>query len=151
MGKRGPAPKPTALRILHGDREDRINRQEPTPRPGTPQCPPWLDADARRVWDYTLAELEGMGLATPADRDALAAYCVFVVQFERATKLVDTAGSIIRGRGGSAVSNPASRVQRDAAQMMSRYAAEFGLTPRARAEIKLPPAASEDDLSRLLS
>lgn len=25
MGKRGPAPKPTALRVLHGDRKDRIN------------------------------------------------------------------------------------------------------------------------------
>jgi hypothetical protein len=29
MGKRGPRPKPTNLRVLHGDRTDRTNRSEP--------------------------------------------------------------------------------------------------------------------------
>lgn len=151
MGRRGPAPKPTNLRILHGDRPDRINRAEPTPRPGIPQCPAWLDDDAKRVWRFTIDELKAMGLVTRADRDALAAYCTFVVQFERATRLVNTAGALIKGRRDSVVTNPAARVQRDAASMMAKYAAEFGLTPRARSEIKVQPDVSEDELVRLLS
>lgn len=152
MGRRGPAPKPTNLRILHGDREDRINRDEPKPRPGVPQCPPWLDDDAKRIWRYTIDELKAMGLVTRADRDALAAYCTFVVSFERATRLVNIAGALIKGQRGEAiVKNPASAVQRDSARMMAKYAAEFGLTPRARAEIRVQPDASEDELARLLS
>jgi hypothetical protein len=31
MGKSGPAAKPTKLRVLHGDRADRINADEPEP------------------------------------------------------------------------------------------------------------------------
>jgi P27 family predicted phage terminase small subunit len=151
VGKRGPAPKPTNLRILHGDRADRINRNEPKPSDALPVCPPWLDDDARKVWDYTLTELKTMRLATRADRDALAAYCTFVVQFERMTRLVNTTGALIKGRKDGVVKNPAAQLQRDAAQMMARYAAEFGLTPRARAEITVTPDKSEDELERLLS
>jgi hypothetical protein len=32
MGKRGPAPKPTNLRVLHGEKPYRINQAEPKPR-----------------------------------------------------------------------------------------------------------------------
>jgi len=151
MGKRGPAGKPTNLRILHGDRPDRINQNEPQPREGIPSCPPWLDADARKVWRYTIAELKAMKLVTRADRDALAAYCTFVVQFERMTRLVNTTGGLIKGRKDGVVKNPAAQLQRDAAQMMAKYAAEFGLTPRARSEITVTPDVSEDELHRLLS
>ena len=151
MGKRGPAPKPTNLRILHGDKPSRINRNEPIPRDALPTCPSWLDEDAKKVWRYTIAELKAMKLATRADRDALAAYCTFVVQFERMTRLVNTTGALIKGRKDGVVKNPAAQLQRDAAMMMAKYAAEFGLTPRARAEITVAPDVSEDELQRLLS
>jgi P27 family predicted phage terminase small subunit len=154
MGKRGPAPIPTNVRILRGDRPGRINRNEPQPRLGVPECPAWLDADAQRVWEYTVGELRAMRLATPADRDVLAAYCVMVVQFERATRLVTTAGLLIRGvKGpGQVVKNPAAQLQRDAAMLLVRLAGEFGLSPRARAEIgNVEPDVSEEELARLLS
>jgi hypothetical protein len=32
MGKRGAAPKPTNLRVIHGKKPYRINRSEPKPR-----------------------------------------------------------------------------------------------------------------------
>lgn len=149
--KPGPKPKPTNLRILHGDRPDRINTNEPRPRDGVPSCPSWLDDDAKRVWRYTIEELKAMKLVTRADRDALAAYCTFVVQFERATRLVNTAGALIKGRKDGVVKNPAAQIQRDAALMMNRYASEFGLSPRSRSEITVKPDVSEDELARLLS
>lgn len=151
MGKRGPAPYPTNLRILHGDRPSRINTNEPVPRAGLPECPPWLDDDAKAVWAYVIGELQAMNLVTPADRDALAAYCTFVVQFERATRIVNKAGLLIKGRKDAAVKNPAAQLQRDAAQMMHRLGGEFGMSPRARSEITVAPDVSEDELARLLS
>lgn len=51
MGKRGPAPKPTALRVLHGDRKDRINDAEPQPAEGEVTAPEELSDDARAIWD----------------------------------------------------------------------------------------------------
>jgi hypothetical protein len=53
MGKRGPAPKPTNLRLLHGDRRDRINTSEPLPADGIPVCPKSAPDVVREVWDYT--------------------------------------------------------------------------------------------------
>jgi P27 family predicted phage terminase small subunit len=152
MGKRGPAPKPTNLRILHGEKPYRINKNEPQPREGIPDPPDWMEPDARAVWDYTVPELTAMRLITPADRDALAAYCQWTVQFHRATRVVNATGLLIKNRERDGiVKNPAAQLQRDAGTMMAKYAAEFGLTPRARAEITLTPDVSEDELSRLLS
>ena len=42
MGKRGPKGKPTSLRVLDGDREDRINRNEPLPGQGDVVAPEWI-------------------------------------------------------------------------------------------------------------
>jgi hypothetical protein len=39
MGKRGAAPKPTNLRILHGEKRYRINRDEVKPPVQSPTCP----------------------------------------------------------------------------------------------------------------
>jgi hypothetical protein len=39
MGKRGPAPKPTNLRVLHGEKPYRINHSEPTIDIADPNLP----------------------------------------------------------------------------------------------------------------
>jgi len=75
MGRRGPAPKPTALRILHGDRPSRINVDEPIPDRGLPECPDGVSDEVREVWDDTVRQLDVMGVASRADRDALRCYC----------------------------------------------------------------------------
>ncbi|MGE5695080.1 MAG: phage terminase small subunit P27 family, partial [Candidatus Sericytochromatia bacterium] len=80
-----------------------------------------------------------MGVLTRAGRDALAAYCRFVALFTEASALLQNEPLVIEGDRGCRVRNPALIVQRDAAQMMLKLAAEFGLTPRARAEIRVPP------------
>lgn len=135
MGKRGPAPKPTNLRLLHGDRKDRINTDEPQPRDGVPQCPPECSDEVRAIWDYTVVELAAMRLATPADRDALVAYCEAVVTHRRASEVMAKSSVLIRGLHGGLVRNPAVQIQRDAAMVMRAFAQEFGLTPSARSQI----------------
>lgn len=137
MGKRGPAPKPTKLRLLHGDQPKRINKDEPQPAEGRPQCPEGVTDEVRAIWDYTLDQLIVMDLATPADRDALVAYCEAVVTHRRASAILAKSQVLIPGAiKGTVVRNPAVQIQRDSAALVRAFANEFGFTPSARSEIR---------------
>lgn len=141
MGKRGPAPKPTALRILDGDRnKKRINLDEPHARVGLPVCPDEVSSDVRQVWDYTLRELSIMGIAFPADRDALLCFCEAVVTHRRACAVLAQSAILVKGLHGNMVRNPALQIQRDAAMQIKVFAQEFGLTPSARSTIRAQEA-----------
>lgn len=135
MGARGPAPKPTKLRLLHGDRPARTNQDEPAAPTGPLVCPPGVSAEARAVWDYALANLIVMDVATPADRDALLCYCEAVVMHRRASAEMDTAPLMIEGITGAQIRNPVFSMQRDAATAIRAFAREFGFTPSARSDI----------------
>ncbi|MFC0434557.1 phage terminase small subunit P27 family [Kutzneria buriramensis] len=135
MGKRGPAGKPTALRVLHGDRKDRINQTEPTP-PETEIVPPeWLSPDARAAWDRLAPTLIQRGVLTAWDLDAFVVLCEALGRYKTATKLVN--GSALLVPAGSGLGpNPALRVQADAERIFLTYAARFGLTPSDRQALK---------------
>lgn len=148
MGKRGPRQKPTSLRVLHGDRKDRINVNEPPARIGRPVPPYEMTDDVAEVWEYTVDQLAAMRTASPADRDALAVYCEAVALHRRASKLLAETNILVRtqrgrgaGSGPAFMRNPLLQVQRDAAATIRGYAQEFGLTPSARSEINLGGAS----------
>lgn len=137
MGKRGPRPHPTKLRMLHGEhRPSHLNQHEPQPRPELPECPPGASDEVREVWDETLRQLDDMDVAKAADRDALYAYCEHVVTHRQASRMLARSGLLIEGSTGSYVRNPLAQVQRDAAQGIRQFAAEFGLSPSARTRIE---------------
>lgn len=138
MGKRGPAPAPTALKLVKGERKDRINHREPKAPAGLPEPPAELTPEASEIWDYTIRQIEVMRTATPADRDLLVCYCEAVVIHRRATELLATSDILITGQKGNVVRNPAVQIQRDAAMTIKSCAAEFGLSPRARSEFEAP-------------
>jgi len=135
MGRRGPAPKPTQLRLLHGDQPKRINHDEPPAPAGLPQCPEGVSDEVRQVWDYTIGNLIVMGIATPADRDALHCYCEAVVAHRRASALLVKGSILVPGTLGVQMTNPLLRIQRDAAHTIKTFAGQFGFTPAARSEI----------------
>lgn len=137
MGRRGPAPAPTVLRILHGERKDRLNPAEPIPRAAPPVCPDDVSAEVRAVWDETLAELDAMHVATAADRDALRCFCEAVVTHRKASALLAGSALLIKGQKGNLVRNPVLAIQRDAAHLIRQFAQEFGLTPSARSRIEV--------------
>lgn len=137
MGKRGPAPRPTTLKLLHGERhKDRINPDEPKPRPVLPILPDDASDDVREVWDETLAELDAMDLAHAADAAALRCFCEAVVVHRKASAELTEKPILIITAQGSLARNPALAVQRDAAQTIRAFAQEFGLTPSARSSIR---------------
>lgn len=151
--KRGPAGKPTALRMLHGDRKDRINTDEPPAPEGDVEAPEMSD-EVREIWDYTVEQLTAMHLVSRADRDVLACYCEAVVAHRKASAGIARSGLLIRtSRGQTFMRNPLLQVQRDSAVLIRVLAREFGLTPSARSDIRM--GGAKDDAAsgpeRLLS
>ncbi|GJF04950.1 phage terminase small subunit P27 family [Pseudonocardia sp. D17] len=142
MGKRGPAPTPTVLKLLHGERHrDRINSDEPTPRPADLQEPDGASDEVLAVWRRIVAELEAMNLAFPSDADALRCYCEAVVTHHKASAILKRTPVLVKGIHGNMVRNPALQIQRDAANTIRAFAQEFGLTPSARSSIRATDAA----------
>lgn len=142
MAPRGPRPKPTVLRLLDGGHPERANPAEPVPRSALPRPPDYMGEPALTVWDRVLAELDVMGVATAADADALACLVEAVVTHQRASAILDEEGMLVLGTKGARIRHPALSVQRDAANLVRAFCAEFGLTPSARSRVvvRLTPA-----------
>jgi P27 family predicted phage terminase small subunit len=145
VGRRGPAPIPAGLRIIQGtDRRGRSGRRldrskEPVAPVGELEPPYEMSEAALKVWKQTVADLEEMGVASPADRHQIAAYVEAVVLHERATRLVNDSSIVVEGAHGLVV-DKAVIVQRQAANTMRQLAQEFGLSPSARTRVEtLPP------------
>lgn len=148
---RGRKSVPTSLKLVKGERPDRVNHDEPQPEQGAPACPSRNPA-VRKVWDYTVAQLTRMRVVTMADRDVLAAYCEAVVSFEQASQMIERDGPIMVTPNGLRA-HPAVKMQRDAAAQLRSLASEFGLTPAARTRIKVADQSDSKPTgaSRLLS
>lgn len=140
MGKRGPAPKPTRLRLVDGDKKNRINTDEPVARQGAIEPPGEMSPEVRAVWDRVVAELDAMQLASPADVDSLRCFCEAVVDHERASAVLAKSNVVIKGLHGGLVRNPAVVVQLQAAETIRKFAQEFGLTPSGRTRIRVEEA-----------
>jgi P27 family predicted phage terminase small subunit len=152
MGARGPAPKPTQLRVLHGETApSRVNPNEAKPRAAAPQTPGWLSGRALEVWHRTCVELKHMGLLSAADGDALTVYCQAVAHYEEAVALVAQDGMMIPGRDGGVVKHPAMQFVRDQAVLIKVMAREFGLTPAARVGLSGDKGEEPGGAERLLS
>lgn len=152
MGKRGPAPAPTKLKVIQGTRSSRVNHNEPKP-PHTVEFPPapeWLSEGATEVWNHLVPALHAKGLFTDWDSVAFPVFCEAVIHHREACRTVDGSALLVKGDRGF-VKNPALQIVRDCAQTIRAFAQEYGLTPSARSGIELPPAAEYDEARRLLS
>ena len=136
MGRRGPAPQPTSLKLLNGGYPERVNLHEPVPRPALPKLPVDVSDEVRAVWDRLVGELVEMGTARAADQDCLYALCEAIVTHRRACRRLAAEDVIIDGLHGP-VRNPVVAQARDAANLVRALAQEFGLTPSARSRIDI--------------
>ena len=87
--------KPTALHVIQGTaRPDRINKREPQPPAGAPECPTWLTVEAQDEWRRISGELIALGILTIVDRAALAAYCQSWARWREAEEHISEEGSM---------------------------------------------------------
>jgi len=150
VGRRGPAPAPTSLKLVRGDERRRINVDEPRPLPGPVVKPGWLSKLAAEEWDRVAPHLEAMRTLTAADTTALAVYCEAVARWRTLAEIVAKSPPVIQ-REGLLVKNPAYSQARDAAIEVRMFAREFGLTPSARAGIRVDVHHHAEGAGRLLS
>jgi P27 family predicted phage terminase small subunit len=149
MGRRGPAPKPTALRFIDGNAGHRpLNTHEPVPPPGEPEPPEWLDERARKVWDQVMPRLYRIGLARSIDAGALGRYCVLFVMWVDAADFVRKNGTTYPVRAEPATPKGQGRILyfrefpqaaelRKLGQQLITLEREFGQTPASRSRIHL--------------
>ena len=121
MAGRGPAPTPTAILKARGSWLAKTRPDEPKPERSLPTCPSWLPKEAKTEWNRIVPELDKLGLLTAIDRAALAAYCQAWSDFREAVE-----GDSLRDRD-------------TAAKRLINAAAQFGLSPAARARVQAAP------------
>lgn len=144
MGKRGPAPKPTALRLLTGDRADRINRNEPLPTDGGAILPTEeLDGAALEAWDRLAPDLIRKGVLTAWDVQAFTVYCQTVAHYQEASRCLAVEGMTARGAAGGVIKSPYWQIMRDAVGVMTTIGGRFGLTPADRSQLSVGGAKRE--------
>jgi P27 family predicted phage terminase small subunit len=141
---RGRKPKPSGLKVVAGtDRADRRNEDEPKPEVTRPKAPAHLSKPAKAEWRRVVDQLFNLGIMSDLDVAALGAYCAAYGRWVDAEKALAkmaerdpaTKGIMIKTTAGNAIQNPLVGASNKAAADMVRYAAEFGMTPSARARL----------------
>ncbi len=85
MGRRGPRPQPTALRVLRGNPGKRpLNADEPKPASIASIAPPvWLDPTAAEAWRELAPRLQKLGLLTELDQQRFSMLCIHWSRWRR--------------------------------------------------------------------
>jgi phage terminase small subunit len=117
----GRPAKPTNLKVLHGDRADRINTAEPVPEPGKIEPPADLSPPARANWDRLAPDRIAKQVLTAWDVDAFAQFCEALAMAKRAAALAHETGD--------------PRPFREAVNTCATLGGRFGWTPADRAKL----------------
>lgn len=141
MGRRGPTPIPTQIKLLRGNPGHRpIGKREPKPRAGAPSCPAWLGGEAKKMWREIAPQLQEMGVLTKIDRNALTLYCE---TWARWRLTVEALVGLDYRKDGLEIKR-LSIIARDSLGILHRLGAAFGMTPSDRTRIQVAKPSVED-------
>ncbi len=148
---RGRKPKPTALKKLEGNPGKRaLNKKEPKPDAGIPECPDHLQGTARTEWKRITQELHKLKLISRVDRAALAICCSAWADYVKACGKLKTQGEVIISDNGGMYQNPWMAIKKRSMEQIMKFYAEFGMTPASRSRVKVDDESPEDELEKML-
>lgn len=156
MGRRGPKPEPTIIKLAKGNPgKRRINKAEPKPSTDGIEPPEYLAGKSLEKWHAIIPQLRDMGVMTVSDVETIARYCTM---WEQWLKYLDQCRRgldvlVIRDESGKVKymqSTPAATMQQKLATSMLRIEQEFGLTPSARTGIVAKKDEEDDPLAKYL-
>jgi P27 family predicted phage terminase small subunit len=141
MGRRGPKPKPTQLKILTGNPGRKpLPQNEPQPEVGLPRCPKRFTGDARKLWSTLAKQLTSCGIATRLDATALELLIDQYVNYTSASVQVLKTGPVWLEKGDGAIPkfaySPYWVQQQRAFKALLTILRDFGMTPSGRASVK---------------
>lgn len=137
MGARGPKARPTHLKVIEGERESRINRDEPIPSESKATKPEGISEPAASVWDELADDLIDKGCLTPWDVYLFEAFCEAVATYRENRDLLRIHGYTERGAAGGVIKSPYHQIMRDCQQTMAQIGSRFGFTPGDRAGLQI--------------
>lgn len=149
MGRRGPQPKPVALKLLEGNPGKRPLRAKVAAAPASAvSCPAWLTGEARAEWRRLAPPLTKAGLLTPLDRSAFATYCESFASWKQCLHVVEVNGPLYLSATGRLLARPEVGMAQTFAKEVRELAAQFGMTPAGRARLEVN---QEEDCCRRCS
>lgn len=133
MGRRGPQPQPTTLKIERGNPGHRpLNVDEPElAAPAATKVPAGMTGRAKAEWTRLVDELISKGVLTVGDMHAFEEYCRLVGEVDAYEKLIKRVGRAEAHRLGYANYLLKLRTQ------LRQQAAHLGLTPSSRSGVKV--------------
>jgi len=144
--KSGPAPKPTALKLIEGNPGRRqIEPGEVRPPVVAPDCPEHLNPDAAAEWQRIIPLLLKNYLITELDTAALALYCQSYGRWAEAERKIAEQrarggdGLLIKAPSGYPIQNPYLAIANRAMEDCHKYLQQFGLSPSARTRVQASP------------
>lgn len=147
MGRRGPPPQPSALKLERGNPGKRpLNPDEPELTPLDVACPPELDGVAAAEWGRLAPELAAKGLFTVGGRDFFVTLCRLAGEIESLRRV------IAKTARRDPMRLPWEKLLNNLRTQYRQYGAEFGLTPARAAGVKAvkAPAAKPAGFARLV-
>jgi P27 family predicted phage terminase small subunit len=144
--KRGPAPKPTSLKLIAGNPGRRpLAEGEARPKITEPDCPDHLSDDARAEWQRVMPLLVKNFLVTELDSASLALYCQSYGRWKEAERAIDAQrakggdGMLVKAPSGYPIQNPYLAIANRAMEDCYKYLQQFGLSPSARTRVQASP------------
>jgi P27 family predicted phage terminase small subunit len=158
MGKRGPRPTPTKLKILRGNPGCRpLNKNEPEPPAAGIAMPSHLGPVAQARWAELLPIVQAMRVMTDADVEALARYCDTYEWWLAVRAKLRAEGDTypILNDGGEVkyiAQRPEVSIAHKLATQLRQLEQDFGLNPSARTSLQSQPEkpAGEDEANAIL-
>lgn len=151
MGKRGPKPKPTALRVFEGDPGRLLNKRTgevcPAACEEVPAAPEWLGDFGRVVWSHVAPHLHAIGCLTVADVKLLALYCEAWDELFAAREDIAKSGLTLMSDKGTVYANPAVGIKNRAILRIKSIGGEFGMSPAARVGLNLGTETKSNSLA----
>lgn len=137
-GKSGRKHIPTAILRANGTRECELPKDEPQPELSSLEPPPYLSASGVRIWKEAAGQLDKCGVLTVMDEAALVHYCEQYVIWQQALAHIRRKGMLlVDKKSGVPRANPSIRIANDAHDRLMKIMVEFGMTPSARARVKI--------------
>lgn len=153
--KPGPVPENPDSKELRGNPGKRSNESKPVcADPREPDCPEWLDDEAKAKWVEIVEHLAYIGLLARIDGAAIAQYCDAYSRWVQCSRWLGKNGITYesqKDRSGAVMFrlHPQVSEARQLVGLMLRLGNDMGMTPASRHRMSaVPPSEHGDEFDR---